>query len=297
MSTVTDAKSPCRFLPVGLVSAALCLLTPGAHAGCPSTPDSLFEHVQAAEKAFGSLDAPGFEAAMAEVDIEVTCIESVVPPGMVAQLHMVIGLGGFLARDIESATQSFRAARSADPALELDPSYAPEGGPLHQAWTAALEMGPSPTVAMPASMWVDGTRSEMRPTEVPALLQRASDDVFDGALLAPTDPLPAWALVPDEAPMVPEQPEEPVAHGAGGGNKSSTRTLQLASASGSAMLLSGGLLAAALIQEGRFNRDDALTYEERVDLQKRTNNLGFAAQGFGLVGLGLGAGAVISTRW
>lgn len=296
MSRATIAASLARVFPVGLATAAMCLLATSAQAGCPSTPDSLFEHVKAAEQAFGALDAGGFEAAMAEVNVEVACIESVVPPGMVAQLHMVIGLGGFLARDIESAKQSFRAARSADPALALDTSYAPEGGPLHQAWTAALEMGPSPTVAMPASMWVDGTRSEMRPTEAPTLLQRASDDVFDGALLAPSDPLPAWALVPDDDPVLPSTTVEPMAHGAGS-STSSTRTLQLASASGSALLLSGGLLTAALIQEGRFNRDDALTYEERVDLQKRTNNLGFAAQGFGLVGLGLGAGAVISTRW
>ncbi|TNE85063.1 MAG: hypothetical protein EP330_27045 [Deltaproteobacteria bacterium] len=284
---------------------ALALLTPAASfAACPANPSSLSGHADSAEKAFASLDAESFKTAMASLEEELGCLESVIPPGIAAQVHKAHGLSFFLARDLESATSAFRAAAAIDETMALDPSYAPDGGPLHSAWVAAQQAGPSMRIPLPTEQWIDGLRAADRPKETPYVLQRENGDTFQGSWLAADAELPEWAAAPGEGGGVSEADpneggEDPVGHGAGkkSGEGLSPTTLQLATASGTALLLSGGLFAAALAQEGKFKSDDTLTWTERVDMQKRTNNLGYAAQGIGIVGLGLGATAVVSTRW
>jgi hypothetical protein len=274
---------------------ALSLLAPAASwAGCPASPSDLSSHAAAAEKSFAELDAASFTATMEAMAAELDCLESVIPPGIAAEVHKSHGLAAFLARDLEGAQASFRSAAAIDENLVLDPSYAPEGGPLHSAWAAASELGPSPTEPMPQEGWIDGMRSSERPRDTPHILQTENGDTYRGAWLAAGEELPEWAA--SSAAVVGEP--DPVGHGAQDKKEGvSATTLQLASASGAALVLSGGLFAAALAQQGKFKNDDTLTYSDRADLQKRTNNLGFAAQGIGVVGLGLGATAVISTRW
>lgn len=275
--------------------AALALLAPSVSlAACPSSPDALSTHAAAAEKAFAALDSAAFTAAMTEMEADLGCLESVVPPGIAAEVHKAHGLASFLSRDLQGATASFRSAAAIDHSLSLDPGYAPKGGPLAGAWENAEMAGPSLRDDLPTELWVDGQRTMDRPRDTPHIVQTENGDTYQGVWLTGGQALPEWATKPTEVAG-----DDPVGHGAGKGNSGSlsATTLQLASASGAAILLSGGLFAAALAQEGKFKRDDSLSYADRVDMQKRTNNLGFAAQGIGVVGLGLGATAVISTRW
>lgn len=283
---------------IRILSALVLLVPSAALAACPSGPGSISDVAMSAEKSFGALDADGFKASIAELEEELTCAESALPPGIVAQVHKTFGLAAFLNRDLEGAKAAFRAAASIDENLALDPGYAPEGGPLHLAWQEAQQTGPGVRTPLPVEQWVDGLRAADRPRDVPYLLQRESGDTLQGAWLTASAELPEWASLAGEggSSTVTSEPE-PVAHGAEKGPSKSPTTLQLATASGTALLLSGGLFAAALAQEGKFKSDTSLTWDERVDMQKRTNNLGFAAQGIGVVGLGLGATAVISTRW
>lgn len=289
---------------------ALALLAPSvAIAACPASPSGLSEHAAAAETAFAALDAEAFAAAMATLEEDLGCLESVIPPGIAAQVHKAHGLASFLGRDLEAATASFRAAAAIDEGMNLDPSYAPEGGPLHSAWAAGSQLGPSMRIELPQEQWIDGLRAADRPKETPYVIQREAGDTFQGTWLAADAELPEWASAVGEGGGVSDAAEgdgegegegegDPVGHGAGdSGENMSATTLQLATASGTALLLSGGLFAAALSQEGKFKSNEGLTYDERVDMQRRTNNLGYAAQGIGIVGLGLGATAVVSTRW
>lgn len=275
---------------------ALSLLAPATGwAACPASPSDLSTHAATAEKAFAELDAATFTTTMETITAELDCLESVIPPGIAAEVHKSHGLASFLARDLDGAKASFRSAAAIDESMVLDPGYAPEGGPLHSAWAAAAELGPSAKEAMPQEGWVDGLRATERPRDTPHILQTANGDTYRGTWLTAGQELPEWA----SAAVAAVDEPEPVGHGAGKekGEGLSATTLQLASASGAALVLSGGLFAAALAQQGKFKNDDTLTYSERADMQKRTNNLGFAAQGIGVVGLGLGATAVISTRW
>lgn len=173
------------------------LLSGPALADCTfrATPDRLSAALDAAERAYVSLDVPSFERAMTEVDFVVPCLEAAADPALSARLHRMRGLGRFAAGDKAGAELSLRAAKALEPQYVFPDDVLPKGFELRDVYEG-LPTEPPPTDALPrpargAVAWLDGTDAHRRPTNVPVLWQlQDGDSIRETRYLEPTDPTP-----------------------------------------------------------------------------------------------------------
>jgi hypothetical protein len=152
-----------------------------AHADCTfrASPERLAEALDAAERAYVSLDVPEFERAMTEVDFVVPCLETPAPPATVARLHRMRGLGRFAAGDREGAAASLQAARRLEPDYVFSDEVLPKGFELRDLYEQLPADPPTverlPRPGRDTVTWLDGTASTARPVDVPTLWQLVQD--------------------------------------------------------------------------------------------------------------------------
>ncbi len=271
----------------------ILLLAALAHAACPVSPGAIEAALDAAQVAFRMMDRAGFQGATDTAREGLDCLAEPVSPAFAARVHRVNGLREFFAGNDAGARLAFGAARAIDPAYEFPESIVPAGHPVRTLYAEATSVS-SVTVAAPppaeGQVEFDGAPSPNRPSERPtlALLVRPDRSVAASAYLWPGDPLFPYTVAPSTTS---------VATGSSGGARTGPNW-PLAIAAGATGLLAGGALVAANLSDAEFNgmpRGSAL--EDLEAAQAQTNGLQVAAAGLGVVGLGLGVGAVLAGNW
>lgn len=171
----------------------LLLVTRLAWAGCESvtTPEQLDGTLEEALLAYVALDEEGFVALAGRARAELGCVGVRLAPAQVAAYDRVVGLHRFVEGDTSGASAAFKAARSLDRAYVFSDRIAPEGGKLERLYMDAVK-GPASRaerldVASAYRMWVDGTETTRRPTEVPTVVQVGAgvEDVGFTTVLTP----------------------------------------------------------------------------------------------------------------
>lgn len=275
------------------------LFLQAAFAGCPATTGDLVASVEAAEAAFGALDVAAFRAATNKVTAEANCLADSASRPVVARLHRIEGLRAFVDGDAARADQAFAAARAIEPAYVFPEALVPEGHPVRVRYTALTPQAGS-TTALPSPtsgyLTLDARSSRDLPADRPTLLQVVGDDgaVRASAYLWPGDPPPVYAAsaVATGAPPPPTDPVPPptTTKARKGPN------LPLAVAAGASLAVAGGTMGLAAGSHAAYYADDARP-AELDGLRARTNGLYLTSVGTGVLGVGLGVGAVLAGRW
>jgi hypothetical protein len=177
-----------------------------------------------AEAAYMAKDREGVHAKVMTAMERLACANEAVGPSAAARVHRAVGLDAFLSRDDARAREAFAAAKAVEPTYQLSPVLAPEGGALRTTYGAA-SAGTGTTTLAPAEgvkVRVDGTSTNTRPTERPAVIQAfdGSNRVLDGgwyrgadAITLPSAPVVA-AVGPAPGPPKPKGPNRPFLYAA-----------------------------------------------------------------------------------
>lgn len=261
-----------------------------AAAACPE-PGTLYDLAAAmheAESALGADDLAGFAAARSRAAELLPCVGEPVTPPAAAFFHRLAGYAAFLDQDRDGTVASFRAAALADPKTGPSPAVAPEKGAMRRYWTEARAAGEGRTVALPAVRYVevrvDGSRSDERPLDRPAIVQVLRGSTPVSTFYLPADAaLDAW---PDEvaradATAVRTRRRWPVAWTA---------------VAGGAALASVGLYSLAHGMEAAYLDVENPPVDDRDELsrlRRSTNTAAAASIGFGAVALGATAVVVV----
>ena len=275
------------------------LFLQAAFAACPATSGDLVASVEVAEAAFGALDVAAFRAATNKVTAEANCLADSASRPVVARLHRIEGLRAFVDGDTARADQAFAAARAIEPAYVFPEALVPDGHPVRVRYTA-LPPQPGGTTALPSPtsgyLTVDARTSRDRPADRPTLLQVVGDDggVRTSTYLWPGDPLPAYpasAVATGTSPPPTDTPRQaPRTAERKGPN------LPLAVAAGASLAVAGGTMGLAASSHAAYYADDARP-AELEGLRARTNTFYLTSVGTGVLGVGLGVGAVLAGRW
>lgn len=276
---------------------------PSALAACPASAAQLRADLDLAYSAYASFDMEAFMARAAVVPEETLCLSEVADAHLAAQLHLVIGLQAWVAKDAQAMLAAFRGLRAARPDFVLSPDVAPEGSRVRSVFDAAGEpYTAEPRAAAPgAEAWlvVDGREAQRGvPTGRTALVQARSDTgaartwYVSGAAL-PDDLLAAIdANTPVASAREPAvSPSTAAATKSKRGHPSRTLLisgLAVAAASGAA------IAAAAATQESFWATAD----ESEANAYYAQNQVfGYGGYALGAAAVGLGATAVIVGRW
>lgn len=275
------------------------LFLQAAFAACPATSGDLVASVEAAEAAFAALDVAAFRAATNKVTAEANCLADSASRPVVARLHRIEGLRAFVDGDTARADQAFAAARAIEPAYTFPEALVPEGHPVRVRYTA-LSPQPGGSTALPSPtsgyLTLDARSSRDRPADRPALLQVVGDDggVRASAYLWPGDPPPSYdsaaAVAVAPPPVPPTATKDPTPRERKGPN------LPLAVAAGASLAVAGGTMGLAAGSHAAYYAEDARP-ADLDGLRARTNGLYLTSVGTGVLGVGLGVGAVLAGRW
>lgn len=272
-----------------------------AEAACPASTADMVTNLDAATAAFSAMDRATFFTSRDKAREQLRCLDGKLLAVDAATFHQVEALHAYVAKDPDGTRLSFRAAVGAQASYDLPQTLAPEGNPLRGLFDEAKNApaGPQVGVQVPedAALYVDGSRSQTRPTDRPAVIQLVlgSGELHWTGYVGAGD-APSWPALPEK----PKEPEpaptpEPVA--------STTTTLPVEDKPnplGTPLIVTGavlgaaslGMLAAGLSAKGRHNADDT-AFEDLADLQRNANTLGYAAQVTGVVALGVGGAGIV----
>ena len=83
-------------------------------ADCPKpvAPADWGAHLDAAERAFSSLDEVSFDRTMEEAGLDLACLSAPLSPAQAARYHRLVGLRLYVRDDEASASLAFAAARA-----------------------------------------------------------------------------------------------------------------------------------------------------------------------------------------
>jgi hypothetical protein len=167
-----------------------------AEIGCDAP--ALASAIGRAEVAFAAMDAPGFDAAMADARSSFECQVDPLTPILCADWHRVLALDAFLQDDASNTVQSFHAALNTTPGYDLPATIAPQGHPLRAQFEQAKLMAPGGTLDLepPSEGWllVDGQRSTTAPAGRPFVFQRfdAEGSVVETLYVELGAPMPVY---------------------------------------------------------------------------------------------------------
>lgn len=243
-----------------------------ATCAAPVPLESLQATLSAQEAAFATLDFPAFDVNFKKLEEELPCVDHRLSSGDAARVHRMYGVAFFTQDRNGEAARSFAAARVLDPAWSF-PESVGEGTPLRGVWEQSLNeaLGGTEDIGLRGLWIVDGIHSNRRPTGWPAVIQEERQ----GKIYTTDYLLPGEAVKQPGGPPIP-----PYAR-------------PLGIAAGGALLATVGLMAGAALTHQDFS-NNAHTSDELYDLQDRTNALGGAGVGMGVLAVGLGVGAVVS---
>ena len=120
--------------------ALLTLITTVFAADCPEslTRDALSQRLDRATASYRDLDSDGFFVAMASVEADLPCTDSVLLPSEVARLHRLWGVTLYSRDGVLTAMPAFQAANRVDPEGSLPSDLVPEG---HELWQLSRQIG------------------------------------------------------------------------------------------------------------------------------------------------------------
>lgn len=189
-----------RFLGFLTLSLSLSLRTAQACENASTTAD-LRLAIEELEAAYIALDIEGVRGRLDALEVLMPCLQEAIPRTDATRYHRAQGLGAFINRDSESASQAFLAARSIEPDAPLPSSLIPEGHPVQRLYAERslddLQAGPLPE-PVDSYLVLDGRQADQRPLSHPVIFQRieTSGNVAQSAYLWPDDPLPSFAVAP-----------------------------------------------------------------------------------------------------
>ena len=304
---------------------SLLLLTSAlAGAACPVSTTAIGHLADNGIVAFEAMDAAAFEDVVRQIRESVSCPDAAVDGVVAARLHLLMALDAYIRQDPERAQAGFRAVLASDPSFVPSSSLAPRGNELRDLWYAASKDEPGPTadLAKPTvgSFYVDGLPATARPSDRPFVLQWIDEE----GRVRWSDYLPAGAHLPIEVlaamheedrmdvfkqappPNPVDVPQPSVVDEGRGSGASAT----LFAGAGGAAVVSGGLLAAALVTRGKWNDavQECVTWggcdadpdgalQAQAELAQRARVLGYAAQGSAGLALGLGLVGGVTLAW
>jgi len=243
-----------------------------ASAGCPSDLAALTKAVDAAEAAYTGLLEDRFRWSRHEARRLLGCLETPAPEALAARLHLLEILDARLVGDDARLEDAIEGMVAADPDYQPDSRVAPSGSSLDRAIDMARgDSWSNETRRLPEADgvdWiVDGATASQFPLDRATVVQRLGGDAQGWYLTGGEVP---EALLP--APM--ERLGRP-----------------LTAAAITAGVLAGAAWTAATLtapDPGDLKGDEALGAHQA---------LAWAGTGLGAGALGLGAAAVITTRW
>lgn len=278
---------------VRTASAALCVGLSALHStaqAAPSCPEpvtarAFYQQVSAGDMAYVAMDLDAFHQARMKARQMVPCLSEAITPAQAAGYHRLEALGAFLGRDHAGAVAALKALVGAAPGYQLSTELAPDGHPLRLYFSIAegTPAAPTRTMAPLPEGWVaiDGATTTEWPVDRPYLLQS-----FDSG-----GQVESTALRSVGQPPV----EEPKNRGMRVTAKTRTaRTLSLVS--GGAAVVAGGLYLGARASSKQF-WDPSTPSAELAGLRSRTNTLGWASAGVGVVAVGTGGAAILVGTW
>lgn len=250
-------------------------------ADCPKpvAPADWAAHLDAAERAFSSLDEVSFDRTMEEAGLDLACLSAPLSPEQAARYHRLVGLRLYVRDDEASASLAFAAARAVEPMGVLPSALLPPGHEARQLADRARTAGEVESVLAPkdGALWFDGTQGTERPIDRPTIVQlQLADELAVSRYLAPGDALPPYSPALLASPRVKRR----IALGVGLGLGVSSAVLY-GVAAGSAARLEGPL--------------DGYSREDATALARRTNGLVAASAVSGALG-GVSVGLAV-LRW
>ncbi len=117
----------------------LLLFAQLAQAACTfdASAEQLTTNIDAAEKAYVSLDVPEFQRAMTEVDYLLPCLTDPVAPDLAAELHRIRAIGQYVdGHKSVAVLASLRAAKGLEPDCVFPTEVLPEGFELRDQYEA-----------------------------------------------------------------------------------------------------------------------------------------------------------------
>jgi len=179
--------------------ALLTLITTVFAADCPEslTRDALSQRLDRATASYRDLDSDGFFVAMASVEADLPCTDSVLLPSEVARLHRLWGVTLYSRDGVLTAMPAFQAANRVDPEGSLPSDLVPEG---HELWQLSRQIGRGESVRLPPAaprtdLYIDGAITRDRPLEEPVVVQIVTDGELMATHYVPAgDPFPEYRL-------------------------------------------------------------------------------------------------------
>jgi len=175
------------------------LLAQLAQAACTfdASADQLATNIDAAEKAYVSLDVPEFQRAMTEVDYLLPCLTDTVAPSLAADLHRIRAIGQYVDGKPDAVQASLRAAKGLEPDYVFPTEVLPEGFELRDQYEATPAAAPEahrlPKPSKGTTLLVDGSPGQARPDRATLLqVSSSSDGVLGTHYLLPGDSLPPY---------------------------------------------------------------------------------------------------------
>lgn len=174
-----------------------------AYAECSSSRIAATElkaRIERAERAYVEMDESGFARSHDEVVRGLNCLDEPISPALAAAWHRNDALAAFLAGDESRTISSLQAASRIAAANAISETLAPRGTELRTLADRARSTLSTATRSLPATGWVDGTRTNRRPESVPTIVQFAETDgrIRWTGYLRPNQEPPAMA-VPSES--------------------------------------------------------------------------------------------------
>jgi len=152
----------------------------------------LLSATEVIETAFVTADDDRLLEQLAWLQTSMPCVKEPIPASIAASLHRIIGLQGFVDRDMPQLRAAFAAARILEPSYQF--SMLP---PMHPVVTyfkeSPTEPGRLQQLSQPYRGYFlfDGERGSARPAERATLVQRATDDgvIQQTVYLLPHEPM------------------------------------------------------------------------------------------------------------
>ncbi len=264
---------------------------PGVALAEPSCPEpvtarAFHQQVAAGDSAYVDMDVEAFQAARSKAREMVPCLAEPVTPAQAAGFHRLEALGNFLARDHAASVASLRSLVAAAPGYTLSDDLAPAGHPLRLYFEIAENSVAAPTAPLPSlgSGWaqIDGTTTTSWPVDRPFLYQsfERSGAVASSSLVRVGESPPGF--------------DDSVAGAVVSRRTRTARTLGFVSLGSAAV--AGGLYLGARASSAQF-WDPTTASAELDGLRTRTNALGWASTGLGVLAVGTGGAAIFAGTW
>jgi len=237
---------------------------------------------------FASMRLEAFHTARQHAQATLSCLNEPLTPVDAAAYHRAIALSSYVSQDDAGTVAAFRAARRIQPGYSLPSTIAPPGNQLYvlfeEASPGTVSSDPVTIHPHPGEVvLVDGSRSAIRPTDSPVILQRmdASGAIMDSVYLVRDATPPSWTT----APLVSESlaMATPKAR--------NVRPALLWTGFGLGVF-SGGMYAIAAKRRATYD-DPGTPYNELAELKAQTNALVMASGATAILAVGIGTASLL----